>query len=132
MQICIVNETIPMAESDPRRIASSLAVRFKAAGVTQSKIASAIGVSQSQVSRVLSGRIIRHTKLLERLCIYASSQLHLNKRPNVSRNAELMAALSEVWDGSDAHAQALAEVIRSLATLRDLSYRPFTQEEKPR
>jgi transcriptional regulator with XRE-family HTH domain len=121
-----------MAESDPRRIASSLAVRFKDAGITQSTIASAIGVNQSQVSRVLSGRIVRHTKLLEKLCIYASSQLHLNKRPTVSRNAELMAALSEVWDGSDAHAHALAQVIRSLATLRGLSYHPFTQEEKPR
>lgn len=119
-----------MPSPDPKHIASSLSARFKAAGITQSAIADAIGVSQSQVSRVFSGYITRRTKLLEKLCVYASSQLHLEKQPNVRRNAELMAALSEVWDGSDAHARALAQVIRSLATLRELSYQSFNQEEE--
>lgn len=103
--------------SDPQRLALSLASRFAAAGINQSVLASAIGASQSQVSRILSGRIVRHTKLLDRLCIYARRRLNFGGRHDVRRNVELMSALTDVWDGSDEHAHALAQVIRSLAEL---------------
>lgn len=120
---------MPSATS-PQRIASKLASHFASTGMTQKQIAIAVGASQSQVSRILSGHIIRRTRLLETLCIYASSKLHFGKRPDVRRNTELMSALAEVWDGSDEHARALARVIRSLAELEGIRGRFISKEVK--
>lgn len=106
-----------MLPDDPKQIALELASLFKATGITQTVLAMAMGVNQSQVSRVLSGQITRRTKLLDRLCIYAESRLIVTDKPDVRANRELMAALGEVWDGTDTHAHALAQVIRSLAHL---------------
>lgn len=116
--------------SDARHLALSLASHFASAGVTQNALASAIDASQSQVSRILSGRIVRHTKLLEKLCIYASRRLKFHRRRDVRRNAELMSALTDVWDGSDEHAHALAHVIRSLAELGELRERSVRWEAR--
>lgn len=116
--------------ASPQRVALALASHFASAGMTQKQVAFAIGASQSQISRILSGRIIRRTRLFEKLCIYASSQLHFGKRPDVRRNTELMSALGEVWDGSDEHARALAQVIRSLAELEGIHGRFISKEVK--
>lgn len=109
-----------MHPDDPKQVAHELASLFKAAGITQTAISIAIGVNQSQVSRVLSGQITRRTKLLDKLCVYAESRLAATDKPDVRTNLELMAALGEVWDGSDTHAHALAQVIRSLAQLHPI------------
>ncbi|SCK14376.1 Predicted transcriptional regulator with C-terminal CBS domains [Vogesella sp. LIG4] len=106
-----------MHPDDPKQKAHELASLFKAAGITQTALAMAMGVNQSQVSRVLSGQITRRTKLLNKLCIYAESKLAITDKPDVRTNRELMAALGEVWDGTATHAHALAQVIRSLAQL---------------
>lgn len=106
-----------MTANTPKQLALALAPQFKSAGLTQAEIANAIGASQSQVSRVLSGHIKRRTKLLEKLCIYAKKQMPHTDGPDVRTNSELMSALTEVWDGTEDHAQALAQVIRSLAQL---------------
>ncbi|WP_217450862.1 helix-turn-helix domain-containing protein [Vogesella oryzae] len=106
-----------MTSDTPKQLALALAPQFKSAGLTQDEIAYAIGASQSQVSRVLSGHIKHRTKLFEKLCIYAKNQLPHIEKPDVRANSELMSALAEVWDGTEDHAQALAQVIRSLAQL---------------
>lgn len=116
--------------SNPQRLALKLAPRFKGAGVTQSELARAVGASQSQVSRILAGRIVRHTRLLDRICIYASRRLNCGRHTDARRNSELMSALAEVWDGSDQHAHALAQVIRSLAELDELAIRFVKREAK--
>jgi predicted XRE-type DNA-binding protein len=106
-----------MPAENPKQIAIALAGQFKQAGMTQSHISEGVGASQSQISRVLSGKICRHTKLLRRLRDYADMHIKPVERADVRMNVELMAALSVVWDGTDAHAHALAQVIRSLAEL---------------
>jgi len=118
------------SSSEARRLALLLASHFASAGVTQNTLALAVDASQSQVSRILSGRIVRHTKLLEKLCIYASRRLKFHRRRDVRQNAELMSALTDVWDGSDEHAHALAHVIRSLAELDELRERFVRWEAK--
>ncbi|UDF35534.1 UNVERIFIED_ORG: helix-turn-helix domain-containing protein [Shinella sp. XGS7] len=90
---------------------------FKSLGLTQSDVASAIGASQSQVSRILSGNIVRRTKLFEEICSYADSIEPGVSIDTVRSNNELLSALAETWDGSAAHSRALAAVIRSLAVL---------------
>lgn len=107
--------------STPKQPALALSPQFKSAGLTQAEIANAIGVSQSQVSQVLSGHIKHHTKLLEKLCIYANKQMPPIEKPDMRTNSELMSALTEVWDRTEDHAQALAQVIRSLAQLHPVT-----------
>lgn len=90
------------------------------AGLNQSEIATAVGVSQSQVSRIFSGKSRRRSKNFEKICIYAYESLGKsqgNAKPSASTNQDLMTALDAVWDGSDQHAKALATVIHSLGGL---------------
>ena len=114
MQICII---ICMSNNGDLAVEASLA-RQRAAdmGLTQAAIAAAVGASQSQVSRVLSGVGTRRSRLFDEVCKYVF--LAGRARPAVSESAELTAALEAVWDGSDSHAKALALVIRSLGALR--------------
>lgn len=87
-------------------------------GVTQLQIAEAVGASQSQVSRILSGRGERESRLLEEVCLYVERQMGGVTPEAVRRNNDLIEAIRATWDGSHAHAKALSAVIRSLAALR--------------
>lgn len=95
--------------------ARTIAIRH---GVTQGEIAIHVGASQSQVSRVLSGRGQRSTRLAEEICLYLERLEGGVSKEAVSRNTELMSALQVAWDGTAAHARALSGVIRSLAALK--------------
>jgi transcriptional regulator with XRE-family HTH domain len=87
-------------------------------GITQAQIAEAVGASQSQVSRILSGRGIRQSRLMEEVCLYVERFSVGVTADAVRENAELVEALQAAWDGSASHAKALSMVIRSLAVLR--------------
>lgn len=87
-------------------------------GITQVEIAEAVGASQSQVSRILAGRGARASRLLEEVCLYVERRSGTNVTVDAVRsNEDILAAVQSVWDGSSAHARALAAVIRSLAVL---------------
>lgn len=103
-----------MKEQAIRKQALQIARRLKSDDVTQEEVAKALGVSQSQISRVLAGHIKRPTRLFLDLCIYAEGRLKKLPRSRICANDELMGALMEVWDGTPQHARLLATVIRSL------------------
>jgi transcriptional regulator with XRE-family HTH domain len=106
-----------MSDSNlPARVLHASAV-LKNAGITQMEIARRFGASQAQVSRVLSGHSVSRSKLAKEICIYAETLSAGVTRDAVVDNAELLDAICQVWDGSAAHARALATVIRSLAVL---------------
>lgn len=86
-------------------------------GLTQSGIAAAVGASQPQVSRILSGRGERASRLLEEVCLYVERFAGGVSAEAIRNNDELMDALRSTWDGSASHARALSTVIRSLAVL---------------
>ncbi|MFG6469274.1 helix-turn-helix domain-containing protein [Roseateles sp. BYS87W] len=87
-------------------------------GITQAQIADAVGASQSQVSRILSGRGLRQSRLMEEVCLYVE-QFSVGVTADAVRgNAELVEAIQAAWDGSASHARALSTVIRSLSVLR--------------
>lgn len=87
-------------------------------GITQAQIAAAVGASQSQVSRILSGQGLRQSRLMEEVCLYVE-QFSVGVTADAVRgNAELVEAIQAAWDGSASHARALSTVIRSLAVLR--------------
>lgn len=99
---------------------ADIARKLNAAGFTQQMLAEMLGVSQSQVSRILSGQFKRRSKLFDDLCkiAYQSSSTPVAVQPGASaQQADLISALDAVWDGTDSHAKALAVVIRSLSAL---------------
>lgn len=106
--------------ADPSLRAEALLIADKAkmVGLSQEQIASAVGASQSQVSRVLSGSGKRRTKLFERVCKYVHSQARPAATLPAAKHPALSAALADVWDGTEEHAQALALVIRSLGVFQ--------------
>lgn len=87
------------------------------AGLTQMAAAKALDISQSQISRLLSGKGKRQSNAYRRLCIYVSRLESASRGLGAGRVA-LERAIEEAWDGTDDHAEALATVIRSLKALR--------------
>lgn len=85
--------------------------------ITQAQIATALGASQPQVSRILQGKALRHSRLQEEVCLYIERLAGGVTCEAVRANDEMISALADTWDGSAAHAKALAVVIRSLAAL---------------
>lgn len=95
-------------------------------GLTQNGIALALGISQSQVSRVLSGRARRRSSVFAAVCKYVHSSVAAQPADALRHHPELMEAVADVWDGTTDHAQALALVIRSLGALRSRGQRAST------
>ena len=87
-------------------------------GIAQEEIAAGVGASQSQVSRVLGGQGRRFSRLSEEVCCYVERLIHEVSAEAVREHPDLIDAIRETWDGSSAHAKALATVIRSLAALQ--------------
>jgi transcriptional regulator with XRE-family HTH domain len=85
--------------------------------ITQSQIASDLGASQSQVSRILMGKGMRSSRLAEELWLYLEKYQGGVTTDLVKKNGDLMEALATTWDGTAVHARALASVIRSLSAL---------------
>lgn len=107
----------------PAQMGRFAASHAKNIGITQEEIAQAINVNQSQVSRIFRGQVNRHTDTLEKICKYACLRSVKVSPADVRNSDTLINALSDVWDGTDQDAQALAGVIRSLQTLRSPSTR---------
>ncbi len=76
-------------------------------GVGQTVLAARAGVSQTTVSRVLRLQAIRSGQARVRLVAF------MHKEGVTTSPAAAQTALGLVWDGSDAHAEALAELIRA-------------------
>lgn len=85
--------------------------------LTQQRIAIETGISQSQVSRLLSGQSVRRSRAFDSVCTYVQRLANTVSTDEVRRCGVLMDALAAVWDGSQSHADALAAVIRSLGAL---------------
>jgi transcriptional regulator with XRE-family HTH domain len=104
--------------SDEAAIAKARAERL---GLTQVQLASALGLKQSQVSRMLAGKITRRTAAFASLSAYLGAEERKDARRALS--PELQDAILSVWDGSPEHASSLATVIRSLALLKSRASR---------
>jgi len=82
--------------------------------ITQESISKETGISQSQVSRLLSGHGKRTSKSYVEICNYVNSCRNGISPEQVRQNDELINALASVWDGSARQASALANIIQSL------------------
>lgn len=91
---------------------------YKRHEISQAQIASFVGASQGQISRLLGGKVRRASKLFEEVCLYAERLEGGVSIEMVQSNEDLLRALAETWDGTAEHAKALANVIRSLSGLQ--------------
>lgn len=86
----------------------------KSLKITQEDISNATGISQSQISRLLSGHGKRTSKSYLKICDYVFSYGKKISPELVRQNDELINALAVVWDGSDSQSKAIANIIYSL------------------
>lgn len=87
-------------------------------GLSQQSLATAAKVSQSTVSRALQGACQRHGNARHKLCIYAGLREPIPRYTGKSGIKRVVEAFTGIWDGSDAHASAVARVIEALAGLK--------------
>lgn len=106
-----------MNELEIHTQSQQIAKRARELGITQTQIAEAIKADQSQVSRVLSGKSKRASRVFNAVCNYVNCTTPSIDHALVKQNDELLGAIASVWDGSAQHASALSNVIRSLGEL---------------
>ena len=98
-------------------IANEVEVFMKSRGFrTQTELSMASGVHQPTISRLLRGELRRIASEVQLLCEYANISIYTDLDPG--RNEVLMAALQDVWDGTDEDAARIANVLRSVAAMR--------------
>lgn len=86
---------------------------LKRRGITQAELAKRARVSQPTVSRARRRVPTRNSSGYARLCTYIQKEMDQLALPPPARDA-----LAEIWDGSPAHAEALAALIRAAGDLR--------------
>lgn len=76
-------------------------------GISQRTLAHRAGVSQATVSRAARGKPLARGHAQARLLAY------MHEQRIVGTADPIFSAISEIWDGSDAHAAALAHLLRA-------------------
>lgn len=104
-----------MQNKDLRQRALLAAARATSAGLRQETIADAVGVSQSQVSRVLSGESRRASKVYVRVCEYVES--FPGPKRIQTATPQMTEALARLWDGTTEHAEILVALLNTMSAL---------------
>lgn len=112
-----------MQDKSYKLLVEKLSLQVRGAQFSQEKLALAMKVSQSQISRVLSGKCKRRSKLFDGLCIYVSNQTKGVTIHAVQESTEMLEAIASIWDGSTEQAQSIAIAIRGLKPLCNASER---------
>ena len=101
------------------QLAVDLLARLKADTRNSSELARITGVSQPTISRFRTGSPSRkrNSDAFNKLCDFYKIPVSIESEADPSNNQVLLDAVRAVWDGTEAHAQALARVIRSLKGL---------------
>jgi len=84
----------------------------------QTELARAAGVSQSTVSRALSGLPLKHGRARSKLFTYAQLKDPNQEVPPKKGPQRVMTAFHRIWDGTEDHANAVAKIIDALEDLK--------------
>jgi transcriptional regulator with XRE-family HTH domain len=79
-------------------------------GISQSKIADELGISQSTISRRERKPPQRHSEATYLLCSYAAREV---RKTNTIELRAVKKSFDEVWNKSEAHAAALSKIIEA-------------------
>ena len=103
---------------DPRVLAleSALHHQMEALGDTQEAAAAKAEVSQSEISRVLTGQRKRFTPAISRLCQYAKLDVGNNEATETAHDQLSQTVRKAIGDNAAA-ALALSQIVESLAPL---------------
>lgn len=104
------------------RLRRELLAYLEQSGSNPTSYAKQMGVNQSTVQRFLAGRTKNITEAMRPLLIYAGIRLDTcideSSQPSVSPGSmHIWRALEKAWDGSEASAVALAQVIEVIGPL---------------
>lgn len=83
-------------------------------GLSQAKLAKKLGIDQSTVSRRERKPPQRHSDATYKLCSYAETKIIKAK---LSDRRAVQKSFDEVWNRSDAHANALSKIIDAFVEL---------------
>lgn len=100
------------------KLLALLGDQTRGGSVTQIEIQQATGVHQSQVSRILSGKSKRVSRSVEKLCKYAETLIKPDKKSDSADARALQRSILKIWDGSEAHARSLQELLVAVENLR--------------
>lgn len=92
-------------------------------GLTQVAIATGARVDQASVSRILRKPPRRAGRAFIALCKYATRIDTRKTKHDPRQNFELMKALGAIWDGTDLHADAIAQVILAAGHLAENTFK---------
>jgi hypothetical protein len=113
------------------RISRDLAAQLAQEKQTLRKISSAAGVDYYAVRRMKRGGLKRRTKNAIRLCSYFGISANI-PAARLSNYEAIVGEVKAAWDGSDAHAQLLVELIRSTRNFKVSPAKPDTINRMPR
>lgn len=84
----------------------------------QVSVAKKTNIDQSRISRILKGDFSSANLSVRKLCAYVDYNPDMENKSVDPRECKvLMLALSRTWDGSSAHAMAIARVIDDIGLL---------------
>ena len=90
-------------------------------GLSQAKLAKQLGIDQSTVSRRERKPPQRHSDATYKLCSYAEKEII---KPKSADRRAVQKSFDEVWEKSDAHANALSKIIDAFVELCKSDRRP--------
>lgn len=103
---------------EEHRLLALLAAAVHNRQVTQLQIAEAVGIHQSQISRILAGQVRRSSSNVKKLCNYANSLTEVSNGSHTSHAQALGEAVKRIWDGSPAHANALHKILKAIGEVQ--------------
>ena len=98
-------------------LAKQLRAFMESRHLSQKVVANAAKISQSTVSRALNGEIERQGGAKSKLFIYMQKQLQAEGMQGKGKE-KVINAFEAIWDGSEAHAIAIARIIKASQQLR--------------
>lgn len=103
--------------NSPTIISTTLNLRLKEMGKLQAEIAEDTGLSQSQISRIVTGKFKFCSKNVLNLCKYAEIKI-VESDLEAKWNDKLTSALNFAWDGTEEHAKAINKILRAIGSIR--------------
>lgn len=93
-------------------LANQLLAFMASRQLSQKTLAKAAKISQSTVSRALRGEVERQGRAKSKLFIYMQKELSAEGMQGKGKE-KIINAFEAIWDGSEAHAIAIAKIIKA-------------------